>query len=209
MAGVPSARAPSPFTGMAMIRFRALPAVVTALTIVTAQASAQAGLLSTVATVSLSAVKSPSLTVTVNSGTTQSISSITDGATNDFPTSVNITTAWDVNPSAASVSLVGYFTTPTAALTNGSFNIPSSWVKGKVTTASVPNAPTSFTAFTNAAVGAAGTAGASLTLFTETISGANKASNRTIDLALQLDLTGQTTTPGTYTGTLNLRAVTQ
>ena len=192
-----------------MIRLRAFPAVVTALTIVTATASAQAGLTSNVATVSLSAVKSPSLTVTVNSGGTQSLSSITDNATNDFPSTVNITTAWDVNPSAASVSLVGYFTTPTAALTNGAFNIASSSVKGKVTTVGAPGAPAAFTAFTNNAVGAAGTAGGSLTLFTETITGANKASSRTIDLALQLDLTGQATTPGTYSGTLNLRAVTQ
>ena len=192
-----------------MIRLRTLPAVVAALTIVAAKASAQAGLLSNIATVSLSAVKSPSLTVTVNSGGTQNISSITDGTTNDFPSSVNITTAWDVNPSAASVSLVGYFATPTAALTNGTFNIASSSVKGKVTTAGAPGAPATFTAFTNNAVGAAGTAGGSLTLFTETITGTNKSSSRTIDLALQLDLTGQTTTPGTYTGTLNLRAVTQ
>ena len=192
-----------------MIRLRAFPAVVTALTLVTAKASAQAGLTSTPATVSLSAVKSPSLTVTVNTGGTQTIAAITDNATNDFPSSVNITTAWDVNPSAASVTLVGYFTTPTAALTNGTFNIPSSSVKGKVTTVGAPGAPAAFTAFTNNAVGVVGVAGGSLTLFTETITGANKSSNRTIDLALQLDLTGQSTTPGTYTGTLNLRAVTQ
>ena len=96
-----------------MIRLRALPAVVTALTIVTANASAQAGLTSNTGTVTLNATKSPSLTVTVNSGANYSISSITDGTTNDFPVAVNITTAWDVNPSAASVTLVGYFTTPT------------------------------------------------------------------------------------------------
>src|SRR3954463_708702 len=191
-----------------MIRLRAFPAVVAALTIVSATASAQGGLTSTAATVSLSAIKSPSLTVTVNSGGTQSIPTITDGTTNDFPSSVNITTAWDVNPSAASVSLVGYFATPTAALVNGSFNIPSSSVKGKVTTAA-PGAPAAFTAFTSGAIGTAGIAGGSLTLFTETITGANKASSRTIDLALTLDLTGQATTPGTYSGTLNLRAVTQ
>ena len=192
-----------------MIRLRALPAVVTALTIVTATASAQAGLSSNIATVSLSAIKSPSLSVTVNSGGTQSIAAIVDNATNDFPSSVNITTAWDVNPSAASVTLVGYFATPTAALTNGAFDIPSSSVKGKVTTVGAPGAPAAFTAFTNNAIGAAGTAGGSLTLFIEPITGANKSASRTIDLALQLDLTGQTTTPGTYTGTLNLRAVTQ
>ena len=192
-----------------MIRLRTLPVVVAALTIVTAKASAQAGLTSNVDNVALSAVKSSSLTVTVNSGASQSIASITDGTTNNFPSSVNITTAWDINPSAASVSLVGYFATPASAMTNGTFNIASSLVKGKVTTAGAPGAPTSFTAFTNNAVGGVGTAGGSLTLFTETITGANKKSNRTIDLSLQLDLTGQTTTPGTYTGTLNLRAVTQ
>jgi hypothetical protein len=192
-----------------MIRLRTLPVVVAALTFVTAKASAQAGLTSNTENVSLSAVKSSSLTVTVNSGGSQSIASITDGTTNDFPSSVNITTAWDINPTAASVTLVGYFATPASALTNGTFNIASSLVKGKVTTAGAPGAPTSFTAFTNNAVGGVGTAGGSLTLFSETITGANKKSNRTIDLSLQLDLTGQTTTPGTYTGTLNLRAVTQ
>jgi len=192
-----------------MIRLRTFPAVVTALTLVTAKASAQAGLTSTPATVSLSAVKSPSLTVTVNSGGTQTIAAITDNATNDFPSSVNITTAWDVNPSAASVTLVGYFATPSAALTNGTFNIASSSVKGKVTTAGISGAPAAFTAFTNNAVGGVGVAGGSLTLLAETITGVNKSASRTFDLALQLDLTSQTTTPGTYTGTLNLRAVTQ
>ena len=191
-----------------MIGLRTLP-VVAALAIASATASAQAGLTSNVDNVSLSAVKSTSLTVTVNSGNTQNIASITDNAVNDFPSSVNVTTAWDINPTAASVTLVGYFSSATAALSNGSFNIASSLVKGKVTTAGAPGAPTSFTAFTQNAVGGAGTAGASLTLFTETITAANKKSNRTIDLSLQLDLTGQTTTPGTYTGTLNLRAVTQ
>ena len=139
----------------------------------------------------------------------QSIASITDNAVNNFPSAVNFTTAWDINPSAASVTLVGYFTSASAALSNGSFDIPTSQVKGRVTTASVPGAPASFTAFTGNAVGAVGTAGGSLTLFVQPITAANKTSNRTIDLELQLDLTGQTTTPGTYTGTLNLRAVTQ
>jgi hypothetical protein len=192
-----------------MIRLRTLPVVVAALSIAAAKASAQAGLLSNIDNVSLSAVKSSSLTVTVNSGGTQNIASITDNATNNFPSAVNITTAWDVNPTAASVTLVGYFSSAASALTNGTFNIATSMVKGRVTTAGAPGAPASFTAFTNGAVGGVGTAGASLTLFSETITGANKKSNRTIDLELQLDLTGQTTTPGTYTGTLNLRAVTQ
>ena len=41
------------------------------------------------------------------------------------------------------------------------------------------------------------------------MNGTNKKSNRTDDLYLQIDLTGQTATAGTYTGTLNLRAITQ
>ena len=192
-----------------MIRLRTLPVAVATLAIFAAKASAQAGLLSNTESVSLSATKATSLTVTVNSGGTQSIAAITDNAVNNFSSAVNITTAWDINPTAASVTLVGYFSSATAAMSNGSFNIPSSSVKGRVTTASTPGAPTSFTAFTGNAVGAVGTAGGSLTLFSETISGANKKSTRTLDLELQLDLTGQTTTPGTYTGTLNLRAVTQ
>lgn len=192
-----------------MIRLRTLPVALVALAVSTIDASAQAGLTSNTANVALSAVKTTSLTVTVNSGGTQSIASITDNAVNNFPSAVNITTSWDINPTAASVTLVGYFANAASALSNGSFDIATSVVKGRVTTAGAPGAPASFTAFTQNAVGAAGTAGGSLTLFSETITGANKNSNRTIDLELQLDLTGQTTTPGTYTGTLNLRAVTQ
>ncbi len=192
-----------------MIRLRTLSVSVAALTVFAATAAAQAGLQSNIETVSLSAVKNTSLTVTVNSGSTQSIASITDNAVNNFPSAVNITTAWDINPSAASVTLVGYFSNAAAALSNGSFDIATTQVKGRVPTAGAPNAPAAFTAFTSGAVGGVGTAGGSLTLFSETITGANKNSSRTIDLELQLDLTGQTTTPGTYTGTLNLRAVTQ
>ena len=192
-----------------MIRLRTLPVAAATLAVFASVASAQAGLTSNTETVSLSATKSTSLTVTVNSGASQSIASITDNAVTNFPSAVNSTTAWDINPSAAAVTLVGYFTSATAALTNGSFNIPTSQVKGRVPTAGAPNAPTSFTAFTGGAVGGVGTASGSLTLFSETINGTNKKSSRTIDLELQLDLTGQTTTPGTYTRTLNLRAVTQ
>jgi hypothetical protein len=192
-----------------MNRFRTIPVAVATLAIFAAEASAQAGLTSNGATVALSAVKATSLTVAVNSGGTQSITTITDNTTNNFPSAVNITTSWDINPTAASVTLVGYFTSATAALTNGSFNIATSSVKGRVTTAGAPGAPASFAAFTQSGVGGVGTASGSLTLFSETITAANKKSSRTIDLELQLDLTGQTTTPGTYTGTLNLRAVTQ
>src|SRR5919112_869652 len=147
-----------------MIRLRILPVVLATFAMVSAKASAQPGLTSNVATVSLSAVKATSLTVAVNSGGTQSIATITDNATNNFPSAVNITTSWDINPSAASVTLVGYFSSATAALSNGTFDIAPTLVKGRVTTAGAPGAPAAFTAFTQNAIGGVGTAGASLTL---------------------------------------------
>jgi hypothetical protein len=47
-------------------------------------------------------------------------------------------------------------------------------------------------------------------LFSVNISGPNKTASRTDNLDLQLDLVGfPTLPPGTYTGTLNIRAITQ
>lgn len=169
--------------------------------------SAQSGLLSATATVSLSAAKSASLTVSVNSGGTQTLPSITDNAVNSFATPVNITTSWDLHPSTGSLVLVGYFATPAQALANNTNYIASSQVRGRLGTSGA------FNPFTGAAVtGAgqtAGVAGGTLTLFNININGTNKVASRTDDLYLQLNLVGQTTMPGTYTGTLNLRAITQ
>lgn len=167
-------------------------------------ASAQAGILSNAATVSINATKPASLTITINSGASQTLASLTDNAVNSFATPVNITTAWDINPSAASVVLVGYFATPAQALANGTDFIASSLVKGRLGGAGA------FNPFSGAAVGSVGVAGGSLTLFSQAITGANKRANRTDDLFLQIDLTGQpAVTAGTYAGTLNLRAITQ
>ncbi|MBL8958793.1 MAG: hypothetical protein JNJ98_02990, partial [Gemmatimonadetes bacterium] len=170
-------------------------------------ARAQSGIVSNTPTVALSASKVASLTVTINSGATQSLASITDNAVNNFASPVNITTAWDINPSASAVVLVGYFNTPASALQNGTFNIASSLVKARLGTSGV------FNPFTGGVVTGGstniGVAGGTLQLFSQAITGANRNSNRTDDLYLQLDLTGQTTVPGTYTGTLNLRAITQ
>ena len=70
--------------------------------------------------------------------------------------------------------------------------------------------PVAFTALTQNDVGSVGSAGGSLRLFSVNISGSNKAAARTDNLDLQLDLSGLPPLPaGTYTGVLNLRAVTQ
>ncbi|MGQ0765347.1 MAG: hypothetical protein ACT4OZ_06745 [Gemmatimonadota bacterium] len=170
-------------------------------------AAAQSGLLSNTALVTINATKPASLTVTVNSGGTQTLASLTDNAVNNFATPVNITTAWDINPSASAVVLVGYFATPAQALANGTDFIASSLVRGRL------GAAGPYTAFTGAVVtggaSSVGVAGGTLQLFSQAITGANRRANRTDDLHLQIDLTAQIATAGTYTGTLNLRAITQ
>jgi hypothetical protein len=109
-----------------------------------------------------------------------------------------------MNRNRTSVTLFGYFASATAALTDGGSpanNIPTSEVFGQVTSGT----PTTYTAFTGS--GALGTAGATLTLFTQTISNANRSANRSDNLNLKIDLTSQPQLPaGTYTGTLNLQA---
>jgi hypothetical protein len=148
------------------------------------------------------------LSVSVSSGSVQSIAAVQDNSVNAFPTPVSIRTQWDVNPGQVnSISLVAYFTTPAQAITGNAVQIPSSRVLGRMTT----GLPTVFTRFTQAAVAGAGSAGGSLELFRENISGTNKgALTRTDNLDLQLDLVGFPDLPvGSYTGTLNIRAVAQ
>jgi hypothetical protein len=190
-----------------MLSLRSLRHAALATVLSAGAASAQAGLLSNTATVNINATKQASLTVTINSGGTQSLASLTDNAVNNFTTPVNVTTAWDINPSAAAVALVGYFATPAQALADGTEYIASSLVKARLGVAGAFNAFTG--GVVNGGTSNVGVAGGSLQLFSQAINGGNKNSSRTDDLYLQIDLTGQTVTAGSYTGTLNLRAITQ
>jgi hypothetical protein len=171
------------------------------------EARAQAGTVSAAHVIALAATKTSQLSVTVTSGAVQSIPSLTDNAVNNFPTPVVITTGWDVNPGQTNtVNLMAYFTTPAQALSSGANQIPASRVLGRMTT----GLPVTFTAITQNAVGGVGTAGGSLRLFSQAISGPNKKASRTDNLNLQINLVGIPTLPiGSYSGTLNLRAVTQ
>jgi hypothetical protein len=178
------------------------------------QAAAQAGTVSTARVVSLAATKTGKLTMGVISGAAQTLPALTDNTTNNFPSPVVIQTQWDLNPGqTGSVNVIGWFSTPSQALTNGAgTNIPSSRMKGQLTPgAPAPTSyPATFTGFTQNAVGGIGTAGGSLRLFQINISGSNKIQTRTDNLSLQLDLTGAgVLPPGTYSGTLNIQAVTQ
>jgi hypothetical protein len=170
------------------------------------RAEAQVGSVGNPRVIALSALRPGTLTVGVLSGMVQNLPNVQDNLLNNFPTPVVIVTQWNVNPGQTNtVNLMAYFTTPAQALIGGAIQIPSSRVRARMTT----GLPVTFTAFTQNAVGGIGTAGGSLRLFTQNITGINKNSSRTDNLDLQLDLVGMTLLPGTYTGTLNIRAVTQ
>ena len=171
------------------------------------EAGAQAGTGSPARIIALAATKTSQLSVVVGSGAVQTIASLTDNAVNSFPAPVVITTSWDVNPGQTNtVNLMAYFTTPAQALVGPATQIPASRVLGQMKT----GLPVAFTAITQNAVGGVGAAGGTLRLFAQNITGANKKANRTDNLNLQINLTGfPTLAPGLYSGTLNLKAVTQ
>ena len=177
------------------------------LALVAGPAAAQAGVVSPARVVALAATKPANLTVTLTAGQSRSISAVTDNALNTFAGTTTILTQWDLHPGQTNtVNLVAYFSIPAQAMTGGAVQIPSSRLRGRMTT----GLPTTFTPFTQNGVGAVGTAGGSLRLFSVNIGGQNKVASRTDNLDLQLDLVGfPPLPPGVYAGTLNIRAVTQ
>lgn len=172
-------------------------------------ANAQARIQSTVSALPASPPIAISISVAINAGSAQSLGNVIDNVANNFPTSVTITLTWELHPSTANVQVIGYFASPAAAMSSGPVSIPSSWIKGRVLTPGITGAPTVFTAFTQNAMGGIGSVGGSLSLMTQSILGYSMTGSTTIDLELQLDLVGLLLTPGRYTGTLNIRAVTQ
>jgi hypothetical protein len=173
--------------------------------------SGQASVHSTVSTLRTFAAAAAvsGISINIGSGAIQSLGNVTDNTTNNFPTPVSITLTWDLHPSTGSIQVIGYFANASAAMTSGPVSIPSSWIKGRVLTAGVNSAPTTYTAFTQNATGGVGSAGGSLTLASQSVLGYSKTGTLTFDLELQLDLTGRTISAGSYGGTLNIRAVTQ
>ena len=172
--------------------------------------SAQASVHSTVSAVpTVAAAAATGISITIGSGAVQSLGNVTDNTTNNFPTPVSITLNWDLHPSTGSVQIIGYFANASAAMTSGAVSIPSSWINGRVLTAGVNSAPTTYTPFTQNATGGVGSPGGSLTLASQPVLGYSKNGSLTFELQLQLDLTGRSISAGSYSGTLNIRAVTQ
>jgi hypothetical protein len=156
---------------------------------------------SNTASVSLTATLGESLTIaaTPNAVTFALVS----GGVAAGSAPVAITTTWVLGSGRANVVLDAYFASTSALTFAGppAANIPTSAVLGQVTTGT----PTTFTAFTQTA--ALGTAGAGLTLYTQSLSTLNRASSRTDNLNLEIDLSSVPQLPSaTYTGTLTLQA---
>lgn len=173
-----------------------------ALAVLAASATAaQAQTLSNIGNVNLNAVAAQTLTVAVTSGSTVNFT-LAQGAAAAGDVASAISTSWNLNPGlTGAVSLFGYFDTPSAALTDGTYDIASTYVEGRMTTGAVAT----FTAFTQ--TNAVGPANGSLLLFTENITGVNKISSRSDNLDLQINLTASPTVPAsTYTGVLRIQA---
>lgn len=155
-------------------------------------------------------VASPELavkTLTVRASFTSVTFALKAGGTAVGTPALTITTTWGSGNCSTrrtcTVSLYGYFSTATAALSGGTpvVHIPSSEVLGEMTT----GLPTTYTAFTQS--GPFGGAGASLELFTDVMTAKTTGGTRTDPLNLEINLTGQPQLPaGTYTGTLSLIA---
>lgn len=116
---------------------------------------------------------------------------------------VTITTTWNVIGVLPTLNLYGYFSSATAALTDGRTPanlIPTSAVLGQMTT----GVPTSYTAFTQTAP--FGGAGAGLTLI-NVPSLVTLGGSRTDVLNLEINLASLPKLPaGSYSGTLTLQA---
>ena len=180
---------------------RSLPRLLTLL-FVPLGASAYGQILSGAQTVALNAVLAETLSISASPSTVNF--TLAQGSTATASAPVVILTNWLVLPTRANLVLDGFFSSSSAALTDGAStpdNIPTSAVLGKVSTGT----PTAFTAFTQTAV--LGPAGAGLSLFTVALTSANRASSRSDSLNLQINLSGLPQLPaGTYTGTLTLLA---
>lgn len=172
---------------------------------------AQAGTLGAPVPITLAATAADKLVVVVLSGATQTIPNLTPNAINQFPTSVQIYTEWNLPYFfGGTLSLVAYFSNPTQALSTGTANIPASRVEGR-TSGADPSLLTTWTPINGNAVGGVGTAGGTRALW-EWPSYCGllifcRQGDRTDQLDLRLNLVGYPTSAGTYTGVLNIRAV--
>lgn len=175
-------------------------AAVVGIAIALSASIASAQLNSGAQTIALNATLAESLTLTLSANTVNFTLSA-GSANNPGSAGITATTAWTLAPGRTSVGVYAYFTSATAALTDGAGdNIPSSAFF------IADNAGTS-TALTNTV--AYGGANAGLKLATVPITATNRSANRTDAMIFNINLSGGTLPQlpaNTYTGTLNIQA---
>lgn len=169
------------------------------LLIAAASSLASAQLNSNTQTIALSATLPESLTVSL-SASAVSFNLTAGSATNAGSTGVTATTTWVLRPSRTAMAVYAYFSSATAALTDGGGNnIPSSAFfiadNGGASTA------------VNQTFAGFGAANAALRLANVTITNANRAGTRNDAMVYNINLSTLAQLPaGTYTGTLNIQA---
>ena len=174
--------------------------------------SVQAATNSNAGTVSLNATLAAALTVTVGSPnvTWTGAHPLVNGAAVVGTGNPTITTTWLLASTNSKIYLYGSFASATAALTDGTDNIPSSAVFGSVTSNASSGATptTTLTAFTQTpTVTGVGTASGSLLLDTYTITSANFVNLTGIVDTLTLSITAPAQqAAGYYSGTITIQA---
>jgi hypothetical protein len=158
--------------------------------------AAHAQLKSNIANVNLNASLSSSITVIAAPGLVNFALARNGVANGNAP--VSITTSWTLPIPIGTVTEYAYFSSATAALSDGaSDNIPSASVSASANGGA-------YTAFTGTSPFAAGS---SVTLFSQFIVILlNSTSARTDTLNLRIDTTGLNLPAGTYTGVLHIQA---
>jgi hypothetical protein len=168
-----------------------------AATLFAASASAQV-VNSAAKPIALNAVLNQSLSVSL-SGNAVNFNLVAGSANNPGSTTITATTSWTLNQLIALVSVYAFFTSSTAALTDGAGNnIPSADFQ-------ISNNGGAFTALTNTAP--FGAANAGMTLGQSLIFLFNEKGSRTDVMKFNINLSPlPALPPGDYTGTLTIQA---
>jgi hypothetical protein len=168
-----------------------------------AAVSLSAQVSSSLQSITLTAVKGESVTLGAPTPGTQSLT-IVDGTLNPYAAPFTISVSWDVKTSTTTVvNLIGYFSTPAQALANGTDYIAAGLIE--VST----DAGTTWKPMTSAAVNGVGAVGGSVVLYTSAVTqGADTKGTKAVTFSVRINLVGAVAAKaGTYTGTLNLMAI--
>jgi hypothetical protein len=174
-------------------------AAMVGLAIVLSASIASAQLNSGAQTIALNATLTESLTLTLSANTVNFTLSA-GSPTNAGSAGITATTTWTLAPGRTAVGVYAYFGSATAALTDGTNNIPSSAFY--IADNAVPSAP-----LINTVAFGAGSAG--LQLANVPITAANRSGSRTDAMTFNINLNTVTLSQlpaSTYTGVLNIQA---